>query len=159
MLTTLDLQHATRTLFGGDGFTVCSIDNLPEFRKTNLVYIFNTDSGNLPGTHWIAVMVKKNVGFVFDPFGHTPPTRIKHWLNARNYQWSSNLRQVQPITSALCGAYCLYFLWFAKSNYLNEDSFENIIKLLFPLQFSTSHYDSTVRNFIKLILPQLYPKL
>lgn len=159
MLTTRDLENASEILFGGDGIGVYSIDNLPTSRKANLMFIFNTDSSNLPGTHWIAVMVKKNIGFVFDPFGHTPPARITHWMNTRNYQWTCNLRQMQSETSTLCGAYCLFFLWMASSPYLKDELFENIMAVLFPPAKGSRQHDSTVRNFIELSLPNLFPHL
>ena len=159
MLTTHQLKDASESLFGTAGFGVYSIDHLPAGRQTSCMFIFNTDSSNLPGTHWIAVMVKKGVGFVFDPFGHAPPARIAHWMNTRNYQWSSNLRQLQSETSTLCGAYCLYFLWLASSPYLKGQLFENIMVALFPLDMTPRQHDSTVRNFIQLYLPHLFAYL
>ena len=159
MLTTHHLEDASKILFGNAGFNVYSIDHLPEGRKANLMFIFNTDSSNLPGTHWIAVMVRKGVGFVFDPFGHAPPARLTHWMNTRNYRWTSNLRQIQTETTTLCGAYCLYFLWMASSPYFKNQLYENIMVTLFPLNMTKRQHDTNVRNFIEVTLPELFPNL
>jgi len=49
---------------------VFSINTLPTTLYTkNVMFITNTDTNNLPGKHWIAVMIRDGIGYCFDPLG------------------------------------------------------------------------------------------
>lgn len=150
-MNTLELQRlATDLLKNFDG--VFSINQLPMTHKKSYIMIINTDPSNLPGTHWIAVIVRSNkTGFIFDSFGRSPPLFLQHWLNIRGIQWTANTRQVQPSDSIMCGQYCIYFLWFATSSMLNDEHFNNIMNILFPINTFYTYYDSIVNDFANVM--------
>ena len=155
-LNTLDIQNALHDtpFFIG----VFPKDQLPlaATATKNLTFVVNTDASNLPGQHWIAVFVRdKTTAYVFDPFGQSPPLKLQSWFNNRNIEWTCNLRCVQPLNSELCGAYCIYFLWFATTSQFRDEHFENIMNILFPRLHTYSTYESIVRSFMNSVYPDL----
>lgn len=97
-------------------------DKLPKTIKTPCSLIFNYDSSHLPGSHWVAVWISKNV-YWFDSFGMPPDADdliighksfFKQWLinvcssmNLKNYSW--NTLDLQSLDAKTCGHYSLYF--------------------------------------------------
>lgn len=152
MLSTTQLESiGQKCIQDFDG--VFAINELPTKYKSKYRLICNTDSSNLPGKHWLAVVVKRDKeGYVFDPFGHAPPLRIQQWLNARGIKWECNKRQFQPINSVKCGHYCLYFLFWMSLPAADEDHYENIIRTIFPYNLSLTQHESNVINFVNRIL-------
>lgn len=151
MLDTNRIQEIASSLIPSfDG--VYPINDLPANHKKTYKMIVNTDPDNLPGQHWIAVLVREgNEGFVFDSFGYPPPLELQHWLNLRKIRWTSNSRRVQSENSLLCGHFCIYFLWFATANTLCNEHFNNIMNILFPLNsYYPNYYDNIVRDFVTL---------
>lgn len=131
---------------------VFPIDLLPTTSQSNTCFIINTDRSNLPGKHWIAVIKRNGKGFCFDPLGFYTPTKLMYWMNQHCTKWSSNLRQIQPWSSVLCGLYCLHFLFFASSPMMKETNFKNIVNLMYPPKLFNHNYDMTVLDFAKLTL-------
>ena len=75
--------------------------------------IFNIDQSFLPGSHWTAVFVDGvNVQRpeYFDSTGLPPTGHIREWLSQFGSPFVSSSRRVQPVSSDLCGYYCLYFI-------------------------------------------------
>lgn len=103
-------RHGTHTL------GVFSLDqlpsNLPRDKEGSYCFIVNTDPGNLPGTHWLAVYVNKTSrkAQVFDSYGRPPPLMLQKWLIRNMRYWSFTKRFIQGPLSNLCGIYCLYML-------------------------------------------------
>ena len=81
MLSTTDIYRKLATLANFAG--VFPVDALAtgirvdRFSKVSLVA--NTDSSNLPGTHWIAVWYNGDQGpaEIFDSFALTPPAAVQ----------------------------------------------------------------------------------
>lgn len=149
--STIDLEKYAQRLFIQNEFLgVYSIDTLPKtsgpFKDTSL--IINTDTSNLPGTHWVAILTRDNEAYYFDPFGYPPPLKIASWLNKYFSNWSHNQRQIQSITSNYCGYFCLYFLYAAQRHYFRNIDMFKIIDHLFPKTLHYVHYQSYVTNFI-----------
>ena len=119
-------------------------------KKKSYSFIINTDSSNLGGQHWLAVLVRPNKqGYVFDSYGIPPPLRVQTWLNSRGIRWSANNRQLQTIQSTLCGYYCIYFLWFA--NLLSDKHFTDLLNTLFPIEYNNLYKnDRLINDFVKL---------
>ena len=94
---------------------VFALNNLPSVgvpaRPKEIKIIVNTDTDNLPGTHWIAV-IRHCDGHaeIFDSFGLYPPARIQLWCNKYCTRWTYNTKMIQALDSTLCGAYCCLFL-------------------------------------------------
>lgn len=126
---------------------VYSMDKLPKKFKPNCMFIVNTDTSNLAGTHWIAVKVRDSIGYVFDPLGFPPPLMLSSWMNNYCTKWSSNTRELQLYTSNLCGQFCIYFIFFATAPYLEDYSFDAIVNVIFPLHQTRSEYEKNVLEF------------
>lgn len=112
---------------------VYSIDCLPLYICKSLLptgFIVNTDSSNLPGKHWIAIILLANgQGEFFYSFGVHPPTRLQIWLNKHCIRgWHSvNDICIQNPFSTICGLYCLYFFY---SRLVLKHSASDIIRKL-----------------------------
>jgi len=93
---------------------VCALDQLPKTtRHSNTALVVNTDSAQLPGTHWLAIVgSSKGTAILFDSLGITPtPSVILFWLH-RNYRHHFIVPAtiVQYPFSRTCGLYCIYFV-------------------------------------------------
>ena len=113
MLSTTDISHKLQGLSNFAG--VFPVDNLPSsaarFQKIN--FVVNTDSGNLPGTHWIAVWYNgdNSASEIFDSFALTPPAAVQLWCSRNaSRRWISSKFCVQHPTATTCGLYCCQFL-------------------------------------------------
>lgn len=148
-MNTRELRSYLNRLFI-DHVDICSVDTLPAHRNSSTLFIVNTASSNLSGNHWIAIMVRQKNGYVFDSFGQIPPSEISHWLNLRGYNWSTNQRRVQSYMTETCGLFCLYFLFFATSKTLENESYDRIMDILFPLKASINSYEKFVQEFANL---------
>lgn len=98
---------------------VLPCDYLPQspLRKLPSSVIFNTDTSNLPGQHWLAIYINEDgVSNFFDSFGNKPdhsrfPKIIQDFLkiNSRVVRYSTV--QVQDFSSDTCGQHCVFFLY------------------------------------------------
>lgn len=125
-------------------------DALPKAKRRQQMFILNTDTANLQGTHWVAVIVRNGEGYYFDSFGNIPPLKVSNWLTQNSNKWSSNTRQVQSYLSQQCGYFCVHFLYFATLHYLHSTRFDDIIDLLYPKQLPITTYEKTIIEFTKL---------
>lgn len=141
-------KKAAKLFYSFDG--VFARDHLPSARKRNMILIHNTDTGNLPGQHWVAVIIRRKVGYCFDPLGQAPSTTLSNWMNVHCNRWSSNTsRQVQPLYSNLCGYYCLYYLyWCTKCEMID---FNTMLNTVFPITHSLESYENTIKEFKKTL--------
>jgi len=118
MYTAADLLRFVQDndLFAPYFYGIYSVDNLPlRIHKSILPvgFILNTDTANLPGKHWIAVIFLPNGrGEVFDSFGMQPPSRLQIWINKHCVRgWTFNNAIIQNPFSTLCGLYSLHYLY------------------------------------------------
>jgi len=81
-------------------------DQIPsEINQRPVGFIFNTNSSDKSGKHWLAVYFQsRDKGEFFDSYGH-PPEYFSLDSNL-NY----NKKRLQSIHSNVCGHYCLYYL-------------------------------------------------
>ena len=120
--------------FGG----VFPSNQLPAHRMEPVCYIFNSDPSYKSGEHWLAYYQKDGDCDFFDSYGlpieNYPP--IFSWLTRAPFNVNRLTRRIQG-PSALCGAYCYYFLkerpWHASMETL---LFENPT---FPFQSIGTH--------------------
>lgn len=118
----------------------------PLFNYSSL--IVNTDTSNLPGTHWVGIISREDEAYYFDPFGYAPPLNIAKWLNKHYSNWTHNERQVQPITSKACGYFCLHFLYVSQQSYFNNIALHLIINHVYPKSLNFNQYELIVNNFV-----------
>lgn len=149
--TSTELEKFGKQLLGRRFHGVFPLNITPTYSSSNFAFTMNTDTSNLPGTHWIAVLVRDNVGYVFNTFGLPPPLKLKNWLNQHCHKWSCNTRIIQSYTSNLCGYFCLHFMYFAFMPYLQNVLFSDIVNLLYPVKFSLRIYEITILEFSKRI--------
>ena len=105
-------------------YGICSIDNLPEFVHARpFLMIVNTHTHNLPGEHWIAVLIDENrKGEIFDSLAQPVSNILIRWLNRFTSKWKKNSRTFQHPLSTSCGAFALYFIL----NRLHVKDFETL---------------------------------
>lgn len=147
--TTEELNKIGKLLLNVHFKGIYALDKLPARGYKNVMFIANTDTSNLPGEHWIAIVVRNNQPYCFDPLGMHPPLSVINWLNRHYDTWSCNMRRVQPIFSTLCGYFCIHFLYATTRNYLQNETYDEIIDLLYPIAFTPATYEETVIDFIK----------
>lgn len=74
-------------------------------------FIFNYDPSHMPGSHWVAAIVDKpgKPDKFFDSYGKPPSLSEITNLLSDNYIY--NKVQLQHPMSAVCGQWCIFFLW------------------------------------------------
>ena len=90
---------------------VFAIDILPDMLPAKpCSYICNLDASVSPGSHWVAFYFpKRGMAEYFDSYGLPPSEECLAFLRSSSY--CSNDRFIQSPLSAVCGQYCLYYLW------------------------------------------------
>ena len=92
---------------------VYSCNNIPFFKKMSTYsLIVNLAKSHEPGTHFVAIFIKKGVAFYFDPVG-MPCINfdILNYFKSNSLQLKTNPIQFQAITSFFCGYYCMLFVF------------------------------------------------
>ena len=132
----------TQKAFSG----VFPIDSLPEFIKQYPIFIIiNTQSHNLPGEHWKVVFINANKeAEVFDSLALPISVYLQRWLNKFSRKWRRNTKSYQPLLSASCGAFAIYYI-------LNRMHVTNFDSLLSVFTKNPSVNESTVLNFYKCL--------
>lgn len=137
-------QH-TKAKFDG----IYPIDHLKYIRnKRPKLIIANTDPETKPGKHWL-LFYFDDTGYsvdFFDSLGKSPenyPAEITHFLKL----WAENVYyvtdRIQPMGSALCGHYCLYYAYCKSIGESMEDILSHIpsptwIQQCVPILFKIS---------------------
>ena len=107
-------------------------------KKKKIGIIFNLDTHDKPGSHWVAMFIniKKGEIYYFDSYGDKTPNRIKK-LAKRIQEQSSKLGKPyifhenkvrHQYSNSECGMYCLYFIIKLIENKL----YKNLIKKKIP---------------------------
>jgi hypothetical protein len=94
---------------------VCSRDMLPSRldRSRTACFVINTDTSDLPGSHWVALFYTSLSQFeYFDSFGLPPLHReIASFIrNNSDRPLVYNGRALQDINNSTCGLYAIHFL-------------------------------------------------
>jgi hypothetical protein len=92
---------------------VFALDQVPPIIKksANVKLIINLDPARKPGSHWVAIWRKDNIGYYFDSFGRRPPPQLVRWLVQNSDSWIFNSIVMQsPNDKTACGYLCLSFL-------------------------------------------------
>ena len=128
--------------------SVLPIDQLPvqstlKFNKEGVQFIVvNLDSSDLPGSHWVALLISPVPGILneyFDSYGLPPPNDIEKYIG-NNY-----IRQtkcLQNFTSTICGQWCIYYIWLRCRGYTMRD---------ITAQFDEEHLGSNDRYVNRVI--------
>lgn len=82
-----------------------------EFNTLPSCFIMNTDSSDLPGTHWVAVYLSLyGPHEFFDSYGRTQSVVAPIFRKPIVGHWLENPFELQGPLSTTCGQYCLYYL-------------------------------------------------
>ena len=83
--------------------------------ENNKSLIFNLQTSNKPGTHWISFSRKDNNIFIFDSFGvaHIPKNIYDIY---KDFNILTNIYRIQDINSNLCGLFCVLFCLYKVNN-------------------------------------------
>lgn len=164
-MNTIQLLKALR----GDEYTrrlggVYPADKLPIVNKYPFILIANTDNHDGPGKHWVAIYLDENKkGEFFDSFGQSPSVYgpyFENFLMENSIDFTSNLRTLQSMMSAVCGQYCLFFLIhrcrdfslnkilsvFTEEPYINDEMVHNFVEERYDIHVPVSNFDFMCRQ-------------
>lgn len=104
-------------------------------------FVVNTDAGNRPGEHWVAINIDGDTGRCewFDSYGFPPAfhgdefERFVTSLSAgRKILWKNNF-MLQSLTSNVCGEYAIAFI-FLRSINMQPHAIANLFALHHPAE-------------------------
>jgi hypothetical protein len=111
-------------------FAVDELISIPK-RRTGLV-IFNTDTSDSIGQHWIALCITKRKILYFDSlvskFQESPD--FNKYMSYTNKELVWNKIQIQSYLSDKCGIHCLVFCYAIQKN-KKKKNYENFLKPFF----------------------------
>lgn len=113
----LDLNNINRKI----KMIVCPIDKLKKIKiKKNREYgiVVNLSNSSEPGSHWTGLYINNNknsqsgaFGAFFDSYGFSPRSfYIEDFIKQNCSNCSYNQRQLQQLTSKVCGMYAACFV-------------------------------------------------
>lgn len=111
----------------------------------NKFYFINLDDSTGVGTHWVCVYNCGDICIYFDPFGIDPAIEILTFMRSSKKQMIMSTYQIQDISSAMCGYFCIYVC----NELLNKKQFYDIL-----LEFEPNNYkknDSLLMKKLNLI--------
>ena len=135
--STISYRHSTIRWLG-----VFARDELPDLVHVQRPFalIFNTDSHDKPGQHWLAIYGPSDAPLeFFDSFG-MPPSYYGFSIS-----FIYSCISLQSFSSALCGNYTIYFIYHRSRNV----SYNKIISFLKSLSNSDSHVKAYVYSLQK----------
>jgi hypothetical protein len=142
----LSKNKVTKNYFDG----VYAKDTLEDIQSQPGFVIANTAKSSHPGQHWVVFFFEGNHGEFFDSLGNDLSSYGKEFddfISQFASSYTLTKRRTQPVKSALCGVYCLYFA-FRKCQ---GTSFHRIIT---ELKTMSSH---KVCHFVKKMFPLCKP--
>ena len=88
---------------------VYASDLLPRSITKTCTVIVNADPHKKGGSHWLAVhfRLKSSYAYYFDSYGIVP--FVPDFVQQNSTTWDRNKRQLQSLTSDVCGKYCCLF--------------------------------------------------
>ena len=128
MIEKIEKNADVRTLKAFQG--VCAIDELPSFINSYpFLLIVNTHTHNLPGEHWIVLLIDEGkCGEVFDSLALPISNFIIRWMNRFTRKWKTNGTAFQHPTSGTCGAFSLFYV-LKRLSFPNYTTFKTLFTL------------------------------
>ena len=116
-------------------FAVDELSLIPQNRQG--LVIFNTDTSQSVGQHWVALCITKTSILYFDSLSNNFQ-QLPHFTNFMKHRRKEliwNKIQIQSNISEKCGIHCLVFCY-AMQEYKNKRSYENLLKLFLDLSIN-----------------------
>ncbi|KAF4529788.1 hypothetical protein B566_EDAN018056, partial [Ephemera danica] len=119
------LQYLNRKNKNKFSIGVYAAYTIPPRFITPAAFIANTDDKGKSGTHWVAffITVGGKIEF-FDSYG-LPPLAEGHCSFLSKRSWTCNDKELQSLTSTVCGHYCLMYLASRMNGFKLKD-FQNL---------------------------------
>lgn len=110
-------------------------DMLPIPRQRPCIIVANTDRSHERGTHWVAFYFTETTDYYFDSYGLYPSQlEFVMYLNKYSHKnWVYNCKQLQGVSSAVCGHYVTLFTRCMSKGY----SFDEFVHM-----FSNNHVEN-----------------
>jgi len=127
-------------------------DVLPQTKKEFFSVIFNLSRHDERGSHFIAIIKKKNNIIYFDSYGmDCYVDSINQFLHKFNVPISWNKKKIQDDFSNFCGFFCFYFIFccFLKNIPLKD----------FTNQFTSNNLKENDTKLINFIIKKIKNKL
>ena len=99
---------------------VYASDLLPRSVTKTCTVIVNADPHTKGGSNWLAVHFrpKSSYAYYFDSYGIVPfVPEIVDFVRRNSTTWDRNKRQLQSLTSDVCGKYCCLFALYMDRGY------------------------------------------
>ncbi len=111
-LTNKQLEDLGKKILGNSFLGVYPSDSIPNINnKFNVSVIFNLSKHTEPGTHYVAILIKKNKIYYFDSYGKKLTNKyIKKNLKPFNLPIFYHNRNIQEKNSIFCGFFALSYL-------------------------------------------------
>ena len=133
-----------------------ALDQLPRPTKVPFGLVVNSDPSTEEGTHWLAVWVDaQGQGHYFDSYGQKALPVIERYLDKYSRSWSLVLTApLQAHLTAVCGQYCVYFLYLKCRNYqfvpISDVQVNDFVERKFSLDLDVIDIDLIVKQVCKV---------
>jgi len=116
-------------------------------------YIVNLNTSGQSGSHWVGIMCTDQFCFYFDSYGVSCPKEVDYFIRKRYIKYGTNTKEIQAITSKMCGFFVLGLFIFVKNISINGfydtcNAYTNIFELNRQLN------DLVIRKFFRDIKPK-----
>ena len=135
-------DRSTREAFLG----IFPLDTLPpRVEQRPAFLIVNTQTADLPGRHWLCLLLMDNeYGEVFNSVGVPPPPAIARWMSEMVDVWTYNDKTYQLPGTATCGAFCVYVI-------LHRLQYPSLSRTLRTFTTSLSVNDCLITHYYRII--------
>ena len=131
-LNTYQLDEALRTNLTTkphyDG--IYAVDKLGDIKHRPHMIIVNTDPHYMPGQHWLLLnFIDNGTVEMFDSLGKDMTMysiHLKNFIKLFATHVDQIPYRIQPVGSALCGHYCLYYAYFCSLGERMQDILDHI---------------------------------
>ena len=109
-----------------------AIDTLPKSLKQNHFLIFNSDTSDKKGQHWLALYKEKIIIYCFDSIGidNNKKLLLEQYCKIKNVEEIHfNETQFQLLTTDTCGKFVIYFL--IQKAYNKDLTFNELLEDIF----------------------------
>ena len=131
-----------------------AIDTLPKCLKQNHFLVFNSDTSDKKGQHWLALYKEKKIIFCFDSIGidNNKKALLEKYCKIKGiHEIHYNETQFQLSTSETCGKFVIYFL--LQKAYNKDLLFNNLLEDIF--KESPIENEIVVQRFFEKVFKNL----
>ena len=124
-----------------------AIDKIPLNLKQHHFFVFNSDTSDQSGQHWLCCYKEDKIIYCFDSIGIDEQKKqmlesfFKHFKGVKEIHF--NETQFQTSTSATCGQFTIYFL--VQKSFNKDLSFQELLEEIF--QKDSTKNELLVKHF------------